>query len=109
MLVPDSIKAFVPLGWVFKRIIDFDDEAPLALTYRARERSPCVKAFVSSVLSLYKGSEDRAVAGKHRDRFSTVSGLAYSRAFMRRQISSNAYDSTKNASNSISPLRTVTA
>nr|WP_239556501.1 LysR family substrate-binding domain-containing protein [Dyella flava] len=59
VLVPESIKAFAPLGLTFKKISDFDDEAPLALAYRARERSPCVKAFVSSVLSLYKVSEGR--------------------------------------------------
>jgi hypothetical protein len=43
----------------FKKIVDFDDEVPLALAYRARESSPCVKAFVGSVLSLYGTPEER--------------------------------------------------
>jgi DNA-binding transcriptional LysR family regulator len=52
VLVPESIKVFAPLGVTFKRIVDFDDEVQLVMAYRSRERSPCVKAFLATVLSM---------------------------------------------------------
>lgn len=62
----ERAKAFAPLGVTFKRVVDFDDEVQLALTYRIRECSPCVKAFVGSVLSLNESREIVGQAGKFR-------------------------------------------
>jgi DNA-binding transcriptional LysR family regulator len=50
-LVPKSIEAFSPPGVKFKTLADFGDEAELALAYRVREHSPCVRAFIDSALA----------------------------------------------------------
>lgn len=51
-LVPQSIRQYAQAGVVFKALIDFEDEVELAVAYRLREYSPCVRAFIDSVLSL---------------------------------------------------------
>jgi DNA-binding transcriptional LysR family regulator len=50
-LVPRSIEAFSQPGVRFKPLADFAEEAELALAYRIREYSPCVRAFIDSALS----------------------------------------------------------
>lgn len=55
-LVPKSIEAFSQPGVRFMPLIDFKDEAELAIAYRNREYSPCVRAFIDSALSSVKKS-----------------------------------------------------
>jgi DNA-binding transcriptional LysR family regulator len=50
-LVPRSIEAFSQPGVRFKSLADFKEEAELALAFRMREHSPCVRAFIDSALS----------------------------------------------------------
>ena len=50
-LVPKSIEAFSQPGVRFKSLVDFRDEAELALAYRVREHSPCVRAFIDAALA----------------------------------------------------------
>lgn len=50
-LVPRSIEAFSQPGVRFKSLVDFKEEAELALAYRIREHSPCVRAFIDAALS----------------------------------------------------------
>ncbi|MFD1561163.1 LysR family transcriptional regulator [Paraburkholderia silviterrae] len=50
-LVPKSIEAFAQPGVRFKPLVDFKEEAKLAIAYREREHSPCVRAFIDSALS----------------------------------------------------------
>ncbi|ANB72135.1 hypothetical protein AYM40_06945 [Paraburkholderia phytofirmans OLGA172] len=50
-LVPQSVRAFAQPGVVFKALADFKDQVELAVAYRVREHSPCVRAFVVSVMS----------------------------------------------------------
>lgn len=50
-LVPQSIERFAQPGVVFRPLSDFDVQVELALAYRVREHSPCVKAFIDIALS----------------------------------------------------------
>jgi len=54
--VPRSIEAFSQPGVRFKPLTDFKDEAELAIAYRIREHSPCVRAFIDSALSSVQNS-----------------------------------------------------
>jgi DNA-binding transcriptional LysR family regulator len=54
-LVPKSIEAFAQPGIKFKSLVDFDEEAELAIAYRVREHSPCVRAFIDSALASVQG------------------------------------------------------
>jgi DNA-binding transcriptional LysR family regulator len=62
-LVPQSIRGFAQPGVVFKPLSDFEDQVELAVAYRVREHSPCVRAFIDTALS-YGGRAKRQ--GTHR-------------------------------------------
>lgn len=50
-LVPQSIQGFAQPGVVFKPLSDFEDQVELAVAYRVREHSPCVRGFIDTALS----------------------------------------------------------
>ena len=50
-LVPQSIREFAQPGVVFKPLSDFEDQVELAVAYRVREHSPCVRVFIDTALS----------------------------------------------------------
>lgn len=50
-LVPQSIREFAQPGVVFKPVSDFKDQVELAVAYRVREHSPCVRVFIETAMS----------------------------------------------------------
>jgi DNA-binding transcriptional LysR family regulator len=50
-LVPQSIQGFAQPGVVFKPLSDFEDQVEIAVAYRVREHSPCVRGFIDTALS----------------------------------------------------------
>jgi DNA-binding transcriptional LysR family regulator len=50
-LVPQSIRGFAQPGVVFKPLSDFEDQVELAVAYRVRELSPCVRGFIDTAQS----------------------------------------------------------
>ncbi|BDD91952.1 LysR family transcriptional regulator [Pandoraea sp. NE5] len=61
-LVPQSIGGFTQPGVVFKPLSDFEEQVELAVAYRVREHSPCVRRFIDAALSY--GSPSRPCVGK---------------------------------------------
>jgi len=59
-LVPQSICGFAQPGVVFKPLSDFDEHVELAVAYRIREHSPCVRGFVDAALSYGVATQSRA-------------------------------------------------
>jgi DNA-binding transcriptional LysR family regulator len=62
-LVPQSIRGFAQPGVVFKPLSDFEDQVELAVAYRVREYSPCVRGFIDTALSYGAVAKRR---GPHR-------------------------------------------
>ncbi|WP_168788320.1 LysR substrate-binding domain-containing protein [Paraburkholderia aromaticivorans] len=50
-LVPQSIQGFAQPGVVFKPLSDFEDQVEIAVAFRVREHSPCVRGFIDTALS----------------------------------------------------------
>lgn len=53
VLVPQSMKSLAPAEVTFRAIADYDEEAELALAYRARDSAPCVRRFVESAIAAF--------------------------------------------------------
>ena len=53
VLVPQSMKAFAPVDIAFRPIVDYHEEAELAVAYRKREGAPAVKRFVETAIGLF--------------------------------------------------------
>jgi DNA-binding transcriptional LysR family regulator len=65
-LVPQSIRGFAQPGVVFKPVSDFKDQVELAVAYRVREHSPCVRVFIDTALSYGGFAKRQGRTARHR-------------------------------------------